>query len=99
MMILMAVAVSSFAQDATPGVDGRQQNQRARIRQGWASGDLTRREAIRLRAEQRHIRRADCMAKADGSVTRMERMRLHRAQQRANRDILRQRHDMQSRMH
>lgn len=98
-VVLMAMAIGSLAQDATPRVDHRQHNQRARIRQGWAKGDLTRREVGRLMAEQRHVRRAEYLAKADGNVTRMERMRLHRAQQRAHCDIIRQRRDSQSRMY
>lgn len=96
--MLMAMAFGSQAQDQTPRADQRQQYQRARIRQGWVNGDLTRREAARLAAAQRMIRRGECFAKADGRVTPNERIRLHRMQQRANREIYRQRHDRQNRL-
>jgi phage protein D len=82
----------------TPGVDTRQQQQRTRIREGVASGELNRGEAAKLRAEQRHIRRAECRAKADGKVTPTERAKLHRKQNRAGRDIRRQKHDQQERV-
>ena len=95
LVVLIGISLGAYAQDATPRVDQRQMNQRARIRQGWANGDLTRRETARLMAAQRWIRRGECMAKADGDVTRAERWRLHRMQQRAHRDIARQRHDRQ----
>jgi hypothetical protein len=81
----------------TPVVDGRQQAQQARIRGGAASGEVTRAEARRLKAEQRHIRRAERRAKADGTVTNKERVRLQRKQNQASRDIRRQKHDRQER--
>jgi len=92
----MMLNISSWAQE-TPVVDQRQQNQRARIRGGVASGEVTRREAARLRAEQRHIRRTERRAKADGKVTRRERAKINRKQNRASRDIRRQKNDAQQR--
>lgn len=98
LVVLMAMFIGANAQDSTPRADRRQDNQRARIRQGWVNGDLTRREAARLAAAQRMIRRGECYAKADGRVTPGERVKLHRMQQRAHREIYRQRHDRQSRL-
>lgn len=90
----VAVVTNTYAQE-TPKVDERQQNQHSRIREGVHSGELNRREARRLRHEQRHIRKAERRAKADGTVTRAERERLERKQNRASRDIRRQKHDAQ----
>ena len=45
------------AQTATPVVTERQQSQNARINQGVASGELTRNETAKLRAQQRAISR------------------------------------------
>lgn len=95
----MLIAFGALAQDQTPRADQRQANQRLRIRQGFAQGDLNRREMARLMAAQRMIRRGECFAKADGRVTRYERIRLHRMQQRASRHIYRERHDRQSQLH
>lgn len=97
LLMLLAGVGKTFSQ-STPVVDERQQTQRARIRQGAASGELTRPETRRLRAEQRHIRRAERRAKADGTVTAGERARLARKQNKANRDIRRQKHDQQERV-
>lgn len=96
-LLLLVAAGKSFSQ-STPVVDERQQAQRARIRQGVNSGELTRPETRKLRAEQRHIRRAERRAKADGKVTAGERVRLQRKQNKANRDIRRQKHDRQERV-
>ncbi len=81
----------------TPGIDGREHAQRARIHEGRHNGDLTRREAHRLNRQQRHIHRDERRAKADGTVTRAERHRLHKEQNRASRSIRRQKHDQQAR--
>jgi hypothetical protein len=78
-------------------IDARQARQSNRIRNGVASGDLTRREASALRSEQRGIRRMERHARADGVVTPRESRRLERAQDRASRHINQQRHDRQQR--
>lgn len=95
MLILLAVGMVNAQQ--TPVVDGRQHAQRARIREGVTSGEVTRPEARRLRTEQRSIRRTERRAKADGEVTTREKARIQRKQNRANRDIRRQKHDAQTR--
>lgn len=95
--VSLLIAGSVLAQTSTPIVDQRQDNQRARIRDGVKSGELTKREAARLRAEQRGISAEKQMAKADGVVTPAERAGLRRDQNRASRDIARQKHDTQKR--
>lgn len=90
-----AAATTTFAQEATPHVDQRQQRQAARIAQGASSGELTVRERRHLHAQQRAVARAEARAKADGDVTRAERRQLDRMQDRASRDIHRQKHDRQ----
>jgi uncharacterized membrane protein YebE (DUF533 family) len=93
--VLSLGAVGSFAQEATPRVDQRQENQAARIQQGAASGALTGREQHRLQREQRAIARAENKAKADGTVTGKERAHLEHMQDHASRDIHHQKHDRQ----
>jgi hypothetical protein len=95
--LLMFMGLGMACAQETPVADGRQQVQRTRIRQGVASGEVTRVEARRLRAEQRHIRRTERRAEADGTVTSRERARIQRKQNRASRDITRQKHDGQDR--
>ena len=93
---ILFVGFASYAQEATPKVDGREREQRSRIHEGRASGDLTHQEAARLNKQQRHIHRTERRAKADGTVTRGERKKLHREQNRASRNIRRQKHNTQT---
>lgn len=87
-----------FAQDAaaTPGIDKRQQAQQKRIDQGIQSGALNPREADRLERRQERIDGLEQKAKADGTVTKAERARIHQAQNRESRRIHRQKYDRQS---
>ena len=58
-MMLFAFAVAAHAQTRTPKANARQARQSVRIAEGRATGDLTRREAQGLRAQQRHINRTE----------------------------------------
>jgi tellurite resistance protein len=88
-------ALAQAGHAATPRVDQHEANQQARIEGGVASGQLTRREALRLEREQARIRAAESHAKADGVVTPAERRRLQAMQRRASADIHAQKHDAQ----
>ena len=92
--ITLMVAGTTLAVDQ---VDKREHRQRERIEQGVDNGSLTRHEARKLTREQRHIRRADRRANADGVVTPKEEKRLDRMQNKASRDIYREKHDAQER--
>lgn len=94
LMLVMAAGVSLQAQSCAPGAGHRQQ---ARIHRGVQQGDLNRREAHRLRQQQRNLRHMENMAMADGRVTRKERKMLERERNRASQNIYRQRHDGQRR--
>jgi len=89
--------VLSVNAQTTPGVDQRQENQRERIQQGVASGELTRRETANAVHDQRHIRRAERRAKSDGVVTGRESARLHHKENKASRQLRRNKHDAQDR--
>jgi len=96
--LLTAVAIPAFAQTApaTPRVDQRQANQEQRIEQGVKSGQLTTKEAARLEKGQEHVQKVEDKAKADGTVTKKERARIHQAENVQNRHIAKQKHDRQS---
>jgi hypothetical protein len=94
--LVTTLAGAAAADPCTPRVDRRQAAQRARIRQGVGSGELTPRETMRLRMGQRHVRRVERRAKADGVVTRGERARLNHAQNRESRRIHRLKHNGRS---
>lgn len=94
---LLAVAYPSEAQVVTPGINARQRNERARIRQGVATGELTRPEAARLKGREADIRRDKRAARADGVVTRDERQDIRKDEAQVSRAIYRQKHDGQVR--
>ena len=93
--IVFAGIIQAHAQQ-TP-VDHRQKNQRHRIQSGVASGELTRRETVNARCDQRRIKRSERRVKADGVVTYTERARLDHQQDRASRQLRRDKHDGQDR--
>ncbi|TDM09695.1 MAG: hypothetical protein C4K60_10845 [Ideonella sp. MAG2] len=92
-----APAVPPVAGAASKPVDmnAREKHQEKRIEKGMANGEISKQEARRLKMEQRGIDRAQKRAEADGQVTDKERARIDRMQDRAGKDIKRQRHDEQ----
>ncbi|HXD43368.1 MAG TPA: hypothetical protein VN649_22575 [Ramlibacter sp.] len=98
----LVAAGAAFAQSvpadptATPRIDRREARQQKRIDQGVASGQLTPRETARLEAQQGRIKAAEVQAKSDGVVTAKERANLTRRQNKASRDIRRNKHDRQA---
>ena len=98
MMLMLASLMVGFAavasaQTASRRIDRREMRQEYRIRQGVRSGQLTRGEAMRLRGGERHIRRMEWRAKADGRFGRWERGRVWRAENRESRRIWRLKHN------
>ncbi len=91
--VAMLTAVVASANPATPRVDRREARQHVRIHQGVRSGQLTRGEAARLRAGQRHVHRVERRAKSDGVVTPRERARLNHVQNKQSRHIYRMKHN------
>lgn len=74
-------------------VDRRQAGQRARIRQGWHSGNLSRKEVSRLRRDQRRIGKLERRSGADGHYTRHERRALKGALDHSSKRIWRMKHN------
>ena len=99
MKTLLIVAALALALPAAAGPLGasREQSQQNRIHEGVASGELTHHEAKHLRHEQRRVDARQKKAAKDGVVTRREARKIDHAQDHANRDIARQKHDRQTR--
>jgi hypothetical protein len=96
-VLAMGSASISYAGDHDPGVNARQHNQQARIRQGVRSGELTPHETRKLEREERGIRREERQYKADGQLTGAKRRDLQKDLNHASRDVRRQKHDGQAR--
>lgn len=91
--LLGLVCGGAFAGDATPRVDKRQENQERRIEQGKDSGSLTAAEQANLEARQAKLAANEEAAKADGQVTKSERVKLRAETRRDSRAIARKKHN------
>ena len=91
--VLTAVALPVTAQTNTPNIDQREANQQARIQQGIQSGQLTSQEANHLENGQAHVQAMEDKAKADGKVTRAERQKLIKAEDKQSHRIYRKKHN------
>lgn len=98
LLLVLALAADSFAQRRYQTVNKRQINQQGRIYNGINSGELTRREAYRLQRQQYNINRTEQRFRRSGSgLSWRERYILDNRQDRASRNIYRQKHDRQDR--
>lgn len=94
LLTLAFATVPAWAQSTdTPRIDKRESIQTDRIEQGMNSGALTPGETARLDRGQARIQAGEAAAKADGTVTKRERIALTRAQNRQNRKIYRLKHN------
>jgi hypothetical protein len=93
----LTIACSGFAVAGTPGVDKREKNQKHRIVQGVKSGELTARETAKLVKGQKQLKHMERRAKADGVVTKKERIRLHHKANKESAKIKHNKHDKQKR--
>jgi hypothetical protein len=100
--VLLAMGSLAMAQapaadtTATPRIDKRVARQQQRIASGVASGQLTTKEAGNLEKREAKIGADEATAKADGTVTKTERIHLLREEKRASRATRRQKHDAQT---
>ena len=92
-LALLAVAGLPLA-EAGP-IKKRETRQQNRIADGVESGQLTAQETARLEGEQAKIESDRQKALSDGTMTKKEKAKLTREQNRASRRIYRQKHDAQ----
>jgi hypothetical protein len=96
--IMCSLATLAVAVPAQAGVNQRQKHQQHRIAKGINNGSLTAQEATRLEQQQARTARYEARSRADGNgLNRAERARLRAKQNRAGRNIYRQKHDAQRR--
>lgn len=79
------------------GFERRDAINNERIEQGIRSGQITPREAARLRHRQAEIERLEARARRDGVITERERARIGVAQNDLSRLIRSEKHDRQAR--
>lgn len=88
---LVVLGTGVFAD--TPVINRREVRQEKRIQSGVDKGLLTTKETMHLEKQQGHIQTMEVKAKSDGVVTGKERVKITRAQNKANRDIRRLKHN------
>ena len=97
--VALAVVLSTFAFDVQPAEAGRninkrQKQQNQRIRRGVRSGTLNKREARRLRKQQKAFNRREAKMRASGGkLTAKERAKLNRSQDKMSKNIFKQKND------
>ena len=97
---ILALSVLAFVVSVTAEANRnqrREHSQQGRIRQGVASGELTRKEAKKLRKGQKHVDHLQDVAMKDGTMSPEEKARIEKAQDRQSRRIYKQKHDGQER--
>ena len=76
----------------------RQKNQQERIDEGVTSGELTKKETLKLEAEQAKIQKKKRRFKRnDGKIGPKERAKLEQEQDKASKHIYQEKHDAQTR--
>lgn len=91
--MVAAFSFAASAQSNTPLVDDREKNQKQRIVDGVKDGELGIKETAKLLKQQAEIRKFERKAKADGTVTFGERVRLHRELNQAGNNIKRKKNN------
>src|SRR5947207_11232467 len=96
-VFVFGASVASMA--GSHGINSREYREQQRINQGIRSGELTRREAVRLEEGMARIRTDERFARmTGGGISSRERARLERELNRESRGIYRQKHDGQDRI-
>lgn len=86
------------AAEAKPLVNKRQNRQHCRIKNGIHSGELTKAEAKRMRAQQKALAKQEKLLRKTGQgLSKSERAYLNKEQNQLSKNIYRQKHDGQDR--
>jgi hypothetical protein len=97
-LIAPLAGTANAAQRHPRSINSRERRQERRIHRGVRSGELTRRETVRLQRQQARIRVNEAYARrSGGTFTARERARIRHQENRASRRIHRQKHDRQDR--
>ena len=92
-VFVMAIVVSN----ANAQMVQRAKIQHHRIKQGVRSGELTKAEAVNLRAKEKDIHQDIKTAKSDGIVTKDERKEIRKDENQSSRAIYRKKHNNRER--
>lgn len=92
------IASANQAEAKGWGVNARENRQQNRIYNGVANGSLTQREAARMEKQQQKLARREARMRQSGNgLSRNERAKLEREENRTSQNIYNQKHDGQTR--
>jgi uncharacterized protein YlxW (UPF0749 family) len=83
--------------NAKAQVNARQKNQKERAVQGAQSGELTKREAKRIKEQQENVNDYEAKLRSDGELSKKDKAKLDAAQGRTSRSIYRKKHNKRDR--
>lgn len=92
-LTMTVFCAAGFSQTTKKQVNKRQVTQHKKINQGVKSGELTKKEAAQLKAQQRNINQTKKAAKADGVVTPKEKAIIKKKQNNAAKNIAKKKHN------
>jgi hypothetical protein len=95
--VFSAISATSYAQAAPASKVSTIKNDKARIKQGIQSGQLTATEAARLAAQTKKLQEQKKEIKADSVVTTEERKEFRKDKKQLSKRIYKQKHDGQVR--
>lgn len=93
LIVGVAFSQGAYADTKSPNINVKQKNQKQRIVQGVKTGELTFRETARLTKQQVNIQRQKKHFKSDGTFTKRERLKIHKRQNKASKNIYRKKHN------
>ena len=92
----LSFSATAFAEEHKQTINERQHRQNERIQQGVKSGELTPKEAARLREHRRSMRRYEHRSRKDGGgISSKEAQRMDKMQDKQSKAIYNQKHDEQ----
>ena len=94
----VAIVIALSITNANAQIRQTARHQHQRIQQGVRSGELTKSEVANLRNDQKNIRLEAKDAKADGVVTRDEKIAIRQDQRQESREIFRKKHNNRERL-
>ena len=103
LVVILSLAASvtamniANAETRDPHINRHQRHQGERIANGVKSGELTKDEAHELRGDRKALREEERAYKADGKLTKEERMDLHQDARENSKNIYEQKHDAEKR--
>lgn len=99
MKLKLTIVMIAFlgVMNAKEQVNARQKNQKERAVQGAQSGELTKREAKRIKEQQENVNDYEAKLRSDGELSKKDKAKLDAAQDRTSRSIYRKKHNKRDR--